>query len=134
MQELFVRLSSAGLAQAQHPAAYARRVAINLAMDWRRARKHQVSQEIETAIASQAAPEIALERADDVARILDAAQELTEIVRQAFVLRYVQQDSYESVGKAIGKTPHQARALCHLAVRTIRQQLAPKEVSRERVE
>ena len=56
---------------------------------------------------------------------------LPELARQAFVLRYVQDESYEAVGVALGRTAHQARGLCHSAVVEIRRRLGVRQVHHE---
>ncbi len=134
LQELFVRLAGAhGFRSATDPAAYVKRTAINLALDWRRARKRAPAdaEDAET-VASTSSPLDGLIDREDVERILDASAALSELSRQALVMRYVQQESFDAVGAALGRTPHQARGLCHAAVVELRARLGEKVVPHER--
>jgi RNA polymerase sigma factor (sigma-70 family) len=132
LQELFVKLAGR-IGGAKDPLAYMCRTAINLAMDWRRGDGRMFCKvDVLDKIASAGAgPETALEQADDIERILDAVQKLSELQREAFVLRFVQQEPYERVGHFIGKTAQQARGLCDAAIKRIRLELRETEVSRE---
>jgi RNA polymerase sigma-70 factor (ECF subfamily) len=123
LHDLFVRLHRR-VGRADNPAGYVHRTAVNLAMDWRSRRRS--TEDVSTADppAADRDPVLAAGVSDDVTRILDvAAVTLTELERQAFALRFVQQMSFEDVGVLIGRTPHQARGLCHAAVRRIRAEL-----------
>lgn len=128
LQELFVKLAdSATFHASDHPVAYLKRAAINLALDWRRARDRQPVP-LDAFFDAESGGRSPLAVADDAEqfeRILDASARLPELSRQAFVMRHVQQESFEAIAAALGKTAHQARGLCHHAVRQIRQQLAP---------
>jgi RNA polymerase sigma factor (sigma-70 family) len=133
LQELFIKLTaSSGFARADDRAAYARRAAINLAMDWRRQRRRAPGDlGGEDPPAGGPGPAAAAEEADEIGRILDAAGRLGALPREAFVLRYVQDESYERVGQILGKSAHQARGICHAAVKAVREQLATREVTLE---
>ena len=137
MQELFIKLSrSRGFARAGNQPAYARRAAMNLAFDWRRAQRRGPTT---TALpAEPSAPGTSplgkLVRDERLAQILDAAAKLGGLSRTAFVLRHVQQESYEVVADHLGKTPHQARALCHKAIEQIRSALNTQPPTRRRKE
>jgi RNA polymerase sigma-70 factor (ECF subfamily) len=127
LQELFVKLAAShGLRAAREPAAYVKRAAINLALDWRRARKQcEASVDAEVAASDPSALDELIDR-EDVERILDASAELSELSRQALIMRYVQQESFEAIGAALNRTPHQARGLCHAAVAELRTRLAER--------
>jgi RNA polymerase sigma factor (sigma-70 family) len=128
LQELFVRLvGSHGFLAAADPAAYVKRTAINLALDWRRSRKRAPAAEQEPDIAASDPPplDVLIDR-EEVERILDASAELSELSRQALVMRYVQQESFDVIGAALGRTPHQARGLCHAAVAELRNRLVER--------
>jgi len=133
MQELFIKLSSSPdkAWQTQNPAAYVRRAAINLAMDWRRRRVRQIEREslieADSLVTQQPLVGQELESQEEISQILDAAGSLSELAQQAFILHFVQQESYERVGQILGKTTHQARALCHASVSQIRDTLAHRE-------
>jgi RNA polymerase sigma-70 factor (ECF subfamily) len=120
LQELFLRLDrSREFAAARDPAAYARRTAINLALEWRRRRR--IHDPPHNDLPTGATPAIeGLIRAEEIERVLDALSRQSELSQQCFVLRYVEQESYESIAARVGKTPHQVRGLCHAAVRQIR--------------
>jgi RNA polymerase sigma-70 factor (ECF subfamily) len=123
LHDLFIRLHRR-VGRADHPAGYVHRTAVNLAMDWRARRRPNVDVSATDPPATELGPLALSGNADEVARILDlAATTLTELERQAFALRFVQQMSFEQVGDLIGRTPHQARGLCHAAVRRIRTEL-----------
>jgi RNA polymerase sigma-70 factor (ECF subfamily) len=123
LQELFVKLlSSHQLSQVADPVAYAYRCAINLAMDYRRSQVRQPRLDTSTDIDKNIEPsplESILER-EQIDRILNAVALLPELQRRAFVLRYVQEQSYQDIGAALGHTAHQARAMTHAAVRQVR--------------
>ena len=61
--------------------------------------------------------------AEQLEQVLDAAARLTKLRRDAFVLRFVHSATYEQVGQQLGRSPHQARALCHKAVDRLRKML-----------
>jgi RNA polymerase sigma-70 factor (ECF subfamily) len=137
LQDLFVRAASRA-AGVDNPGAYLRRAAVNLAMDWRRTRGRQrvaAAAELPDVPDERArtSPAQAVENAETVARILDAAARLGEPSRAAFALRFVQGESYDAIGAAIGgRTAHQARGLCHAAVTEIRRKLAVRQVAHAR--
>src|SRR4051812_49195376 len=120
MQELFLRLNqSIGFASAEHPFAYARRVAINLAMERRRSKVPVAADEslIESITEASRSPLIEMIRAEQLEQILDGVAGLPELSRECFVLRFIEEESYDVIATRIEKTPHQARGLCHAAVR-----------------
>lgn len=124
MQELFVKVATgAGFRAARNPAAYLRQAAIHLALDWRRARRRgavamaELPEAIDPAVSAMG---VAAQR-EEWQRILDAAAELPGLTREAFVLHYVQQLTFEEIGMALGKSAHQVRGLCHKAVEQVRQ-------------
>jgi RNA polymerase sigma factor (sigma-70 family) len=131
-QELFVRLGrSTGFASSRDPAAYAFRSAIHLAMDWRRSRR--TSGASEEAIDTSTPDGLSqLVRDEEVRRALEAIDELPELTREAVCLRYLQQWDYEAVGRAIERTPHQARALCASGIATVREKLTGADERRLR--
>jgi RNA polymerase sigma-70 factor (ECF subfamily) len=129
LQELFLKLyDSGGFHGSSNPPAYLRRAAINLALDWRRSVRRQPVGTLDPQFDGTdrgRSPVDVLADAESLERILNAAAELGELSREAFVMRYVQQDSFEAIAGALSRTPHQARALCHHAVRQVRQRLNP---------
>lgn len=129
LQELFLRLSqSEGFFQAADSRAFAARVAINLALDWRRRRARRpqpVSLPPEQA-SEQVSPLARLIEAEEHEALLDALSRLPRLSSQAFVLRFLELEPYAEVGRKLDRTPHQARALCHKAVQRLRSLLAPR--------
>jgi RNA polymerase sigma factor (sigma-70 family) len=125
MQELFLRLSDAGNQESIGClAAYARRTAINLAFDWRRReRRHEAVplEAIAEPLSHAPGPLADIVAAEEIEQILRAATRLNGLSREAFVLRYIQQESYEAVAEQLGRTPHQVRALCFRAMQQVRE-------------
>jgi RNA polymerase sigma factor (sigma-70 family) len=129
LHDLFIKLASR-IARVDDPAAYMCRAAINLAMDWRRKQKKRPP----TIFASGEQRElgVSLEQAEEIDRILLAAENLSDLERQVFVLRFVLQESHERIGQMLQKTSHQSRGLCDAVAKHIRKELAERQVSRER--
>jgi RNA polymerase sigma factor (sigma-70 family) len=125
LQELFMRLArSPGLVRAADPVAYAYRAAMNLALEWRRSRRAWVPLEAAAAIsAAEPTPLARLIQAEQVEQMLDALSSLTEVSREAFVLRLIDGLDYREIARRLGNTPHQARGLCHSAVRQLRSRM-----------
>jgi RNA polymerase sigma factor (sigma-70 family) len=123
LQDLFIRLSeSTSFRSAQSRSAYARRTAVNLALEWRRQRRPETSASDSSRFSTFPSPLETIARAEDVERVLDALATLpSEVGRQCFTMRFIEQESYEAIGEAVGKTPHQVRGLCHSAVKQIRE-------------
>ncbi|HWE94493.1 MAG TPA: sigma-70 family RNA polymerase sigma factor [Tepidisphaeraceae bacterium] len=123
-QDLFARLAgSTGFANAEDRPAFAYRAAINLAHDWRRRRRRTppMTSLPEQLIAPNGPPVVL---PDELARALDAIGQLGQPARDAICLRYLKQMSYAEVGRTIGRSAHQARALCHAGIGRIRRLLA----------
>ena len=123
MQELFVNLAqSDGFVRAADPAAYAYRAAMNLAFGWRHAqeRTQAMLSGFEPPVALPDGPLARLQADEETRRVLDAMNDLPVLQRDALTLRYIQQAEYETVAATLGKTPSQARALCHKAIGTLR--------------
>lgn len=136
MQELFLKLHRTGaLARAENPRAYAYRAAIHLALDLRRREKSQprVHGDVPENIAAPGTPPLqALIVNEQAQQVLAVMAELSGPAREAAVLHYIQQRSYEETAAMMEKTPHQVRALCQDALRQLRgamQTLAAREVS-----
>jgi len=133
LQELFLKLSrSEAFARAESRTAYAYRAAVHLAFDWRRARQPattgvDVTDQVQQDSASPVQALVAREQMDQV---LEAVGKLNGLQRQALVMHYIQQESFQSIAEQLGKTPHQVRALCHKAIRQLRSQLPTDEAIR----
>ena len=130
LQELFCRLSqSSGFQRAESPAAFAYRTATNLAFDWRRQRKRNPAADRvdDEFVAPDASPLVDLVRREDLERTLNALGELPAAGREILVLRYLQQQSYESIATQLGKTTHQVRAIAYKAIKRLRELLSADE-------
>ncbi len=103
--------------------AYARRTAMNLAFDWRRRQKVRRACSLD-ALAERAsetaAPLGRLIASEELEQVLAAIDQLGGASREVFVMRYIEQDSYEEIAEQLGKTVHQVRALCFRAMSTLR--------------
>ena len=124
MQELFIKLShSRGLEKVTNREAYARRAAINLAFDWRRSRQ-RAAQRLKHARRQASNDESPLSKmihSEELRETLDALGRLKKASREALVMRYIQQESYDRIAEQMGKTSHQVRAMCSRAVHHLRQ-------------
>ena len=126
MQELFIRLSkSKAFERARNRGAYARRCAINLALDWRQRStpNHLPLDEVRERGSGGNSPLRGLIQREEMERILQAISRLRGISRESFVMRYIQQESYERIAQELGRRPHQVRALCSKAMAQLRNML-----------
>ncbi len=115
MQELFIKLSNTNdLNDVKNLSAYARRAAINLAFDWRRSQKRNALglDRLNKPASNDNSPLAKLVQREELQEILNAIEQVNTPAREVFVMRYIQQESYDDIAKQLGKTPHQARALC----------------------
>lgn len=132
MQELFIKLrSSRGLDDADSPYAYAWRTATNLAFDWRRRQRFKL-QRLEGdgyADRSEASVLGRMVQAERLERILDATSKLGELGRNAVIMRFVEQESYEQIGLRLGKNPDHIRSLCSKSLARLREILAESDDS-----
>ena len=107
LQELFLRLwKSKAFDKAKDPFAYAYRVAINLAFEWRKNRKN-LSRPLEGDYPAQINSST-LENmiADEqLQQVLDATMQLSDLSREVVVMRYIEQQSYEEISKRLRKKP-----------------------------
>jgi RNA polymerase sigma factor (sigma-70 family) len=133
LQDLFVKLANSKVPfSVANSRAYIRRMAIHLAFDWRRGciRDEKLAASFREGEGLDDVPAwMRLSRHEEIERILTLAAELPELQREAFVLRFVHDETHEQVAKALDRTPHQARALCHAAVHEIRRRLDQAELS-----
>ena len=124
LQDLFLKLQGAkdqGRIECWY--AYARRTAINLAFDWRRrqANRRACSLDALAERASETAGPLGrLIASEELEQVLAAIDRLSGASREVFVMRYIQQCSYEEIAEQLGKTVHQVRALCFRALSTLR--------------
>ncbi len=123
MQELFCKLAhSNGFLRATDPAAYAFRAATNLAMDYRRSKKRGMNMEtlITDVPGTDGSPLVDIVRREEFERILDAIARLPRTSRAIVILRHLEQQSYETIARQLGRTPHQVRAVCHKGIVRLR--------------
>ena len=121
-QELFARLAaSTGFAAADDHAAFAYRAAINLAHDWRRRRRTRATVPLPDELPTPRPMDVFDH--EELARVSDAVAALNGPARDAICLRYLQQMPYEQVATIIGRSAHQARALCHAGIVRVRRML-----------
>jgi RNA polymerase sigma factor (sigma-70 family) len=124
LQELFLKLHSAqdqGGIDCWY--AYARRTAINLAFDWRRRQKIRWTcplDGVSERASEDRAPLSRLIESEELEQILAAIDRLHGTSREVFVMRHIEQNSYEEIAGQLGKTVHQVRALCFRAMSTLR--------------
>lgn len=131
LQELVVRLcQSGGLERARDPFAYAYRSAVNLAFEWRRARRVARCSELKSGGATRPDPSPlgAVIREEELERVLGATARLREPGRSVVILRYVEQMSYEEIARRLGKKPQHVRSTASKAVAQLRVLLADGEI------
>jgi RNA polymerase sigma factor (sigma-70 family) len=123
LQELFLKLRAAkGFAAVTNQEGYAFRTAMHLAFDWRRAQRPIEQLRTEPASAAES-PLDNLIDAEELEQVLDAMQHLSELSRQALILRYLQHHEYGEIAAQLGKTEHQVRGLCHKGITVLRTML-----------
>ncbi len=123
MQELFIKLSNSGrFDKAGNRDAYIRRAAINLAFDWRRRQKQNLLRldQVREPASNDSSPLVKLVRSEELDEILNAIGRLKGTYREVFVMRHIQQESYDYIAEQLGKTSHQVRALCSKALSHLR--------------
>ncbi len=126
MQELFIKLMrSDGFFEAANRVGYAYRTAITLASNWRRSqqRRRDRADWPDDAPAANTSPLSQAIQTEQIERILDGLCYLPDVSREVVVMRYIQQKPYAEIGEQIGRDAHQARAICHKAVRQLRRRL-----------
>ena len=130
LQELFIRLwNSKAFDNADDSFAYAYRAAINLAFEWRRKQKAmcRISQENYPVSKDNSSALRKMIRAEELEQVLNAASRLTDLARDVVVMHYIEQDSFEEIGRRLGKKPQYMRALCAKAVAELREMLAEEK-------
>jgi RNA polymerase sigma factor (sigma-70 family) len=123
MQELFIKLNNKGrFDKVRNHYAYARKTAINLAFEWRR--NHKLNpvtlDQISEPASNNSSPLNKLIRTEELDEILNAIGKLNKVPREAFVMRYIQQEPYDYIAEQLGKTAHHIRALCSRASNRLR--------------
>jgi RNA polymerase sigma factor (sigma-70 family) len=127
LQELFLKLHGAqdrGGIDCWY--AYARRTAMNLAFEWRRRQKIRRTcplDGVSERASEDRAPLSRLIESEELEQVLAAIDRLHGTSREVFVMRYIEQNSYDQIAEQLGKTVHQVRALCFRAISTLRSAL-----------
>lgn len=129
MQELFLKLRLArNIDRVVNPIAYVRRIALNLAFDWRKSRpKHAALDGAEPPQSAEPSPLDELVRREELEEILDGIAKLRGHGREAFVMRHIQGNSNEDIAEQLQMTSHHVRALCHRAMVKLRKILRAGE-------
>ena len=130
MQELFIRLSqSKGLDKAKDPLAYAYQAAINLAFEWRRKQKRRLQSLDQDCAAADNNPSAlgGIIRKEQLQKVLNATAKLNDLARDVVVMRYIEQESYENIGRRLGKNHRHVRSVASKALAKIRQLLATEQ-------
>jgi RNA polymerase sigma factor (sigma-70 family) len=126
MQELFIKLNKARNGRKiENFDAYARRAAVNLAFDWRRKHRQPAAalQQVPEPTCLNVSPLTSLIEAEELEETLNAIGRLDKVSRQAVVMRYIRQESYEHIAEQLGRSPHHVRALCARAMDRLRNTL-----------
>ena len=130
MQELFIKLNnSRRWDKVKDWNAYAHRAAVNLAFDWRRKQKKTVLplEQIREPASGEGSALRELMRMEELQQTLNAIERLRRPARQALVMRYIQQESYDHIAERLGKTEHHVRAMCSRALSQLRHLLGPNQ-------
>ena len=123
MQELFLKLSqSRGFEKAKDPLPYAWRTAVNLAIDWRRSQKIKLQSLLPEYLPPPKGPSAleALVLKEDIQQVLDATFRLSPLAREAVILRYIEEASYQEIARRLDKKPQHIRSLCSKAMARLR--------------
>ena len=126
MQELFIRLSNShGFDKAKDRFAYAYRTAMNVAFDWRRRSKPKCQPLNENCAVVANSPSVVVElvQAEELAEVLDAVGQLSELARDVVVMHYIEQEPYEQVAKRLDKKPQHVRSVSAKAIARLRELL-----------
>jgi RNA polymerase sigma-70 factor (ECF subfamily) len=130
LQELFLKLrASDGFRSATNRLAYARSTALHLAFDWRRDQRRCPITALpqEEAASCDPSPLQRLIEDEEIQAVLDLMSQLSTPHIELLTMRYIQQDSYDTMAAQLGKTAHQARALCHKALAELRELVTEKQ-------
>jgi RNA polymerase sigma factor (sigma-70 family) len=126
MQDLFLKLGNLGhIENITDLDAYAYRMASNLAFDWRRRNRQTIVniERVTEPASRETSPPDSVIRDEELEEILNAVGQLEGASREAFVMRHIHQQPYDTIAKALGQTEHQARALCHKGLQGLRRLL-----------
>lgn len=132
MQDLFIKLASIkDLNKIRNLTAYARRMTMNMCFDQRETKSKNNMCSLDNVSELQSnnsIPVSKLIQTEQLEEILDAIGHLKGETRTAFLMRYVQQESYEDIAYEMGKSQHQVRALCYKGLNHLRYLLCGGEL------
>ena len=136
LQELFLRLrESSSFFEAKSRLAFAKRVAINLSLDWRRRVKSNRADSLDTQSGEPScdfpARDADLKRVEqrDLAEwILSEIDKLPQLQQEVLVLRYVEGLEHSEIAQLTEKTEHQIRGLASKAIQKLRRTLPDREI------
>jgi RNA polymerase sigma factor (sigma-70 family) len=131
LQELFIRLwNSKTFDKADDPLAYAYRTAINLAFEWRRHQQTACRSVGGDCPAGKDNPSILgkMIQDEELEQVLDATSKLNDLARDVVVMRYIEQESYETIAGQLGKKPQHLRSVCAKAMAQLREVLTREKV------
>ena len=124
LQELMLRLlQSSGFARAESAEGYAVRAAVNLAFDWRRIRRGKVKcNDVAGAELGDSSVDALsrIEQSEQSERLLASLDTLSAAQRDVVVLHFLEEETFEQIGRRLHRTPHQVRALCHKGLQRLR--------------
>ena len=131
LQELFIRLwNSKAFDKAEDPFAYAYRTAINLAFEWRRHQQiacrsvggdYPAGKDNPSALGKMIQDE-------ELEQVLDATSKLNDLARDVVVMRYIEQEPYETIAERLSKKPQHLRSVCAKAMAQLREVLTREKV------
>jgi RNA polymerase sigma factor (sigma-70 family) len=127
MQELCLRLcQSQGLDRAKDPFAYTYRAAINLAFEWRKKTRLKLESLDEDCLPAQDSPSPlgTMIRVEQLQQVLDATSRLGALAREVIVMHYIEQESYDEIGRRLDKKPQYLRSVSAKALARLRELLA----------
>ncbi len=105
---------------------YLRQSAMRLAFNWRRDQAIRQTEPMPLHIPDeQRAPSDVMELRERADEALRSLVKLPPANREAVVMRYLNEDSYDEISVQIGKSPHQVRSLCSKGVQMLRKHLSP---------
>ena len=79
-----------------------------------------ISSPPDESLAAASSPLQRLIEEEEIQTVLDLMADLPTAGVELLTMRYLQQDSYETIGHQLGKTAHQAPRLCHKALIQLR--------------
>jgi RNA polymerase sigma factor (sigma-70 family) len=66
-------------------------------------------------------------RDEELEQVLDATSRLSDLARDVVVMRYIEQESYETIAGRLGKKPQHLRSVCAKAMAQLREVLTRKK-------